>query len=95
MTDQIGADFARLGVTQQHIAQTVGSMNNTLSDLKAFISPLVATWEGEASAQYQALQARWDSAATDLNAVLGQISTALAETNTQFQATERANAARF
>jgi early secretory antigenic target protein ESAT-6 len=95
MADQIGADFGRLATTQQHLAQTASSMNSTLSDLKAFIKPLVGTWQGEASTQYQVLQAKWDSAATDLNTVLSRISAALAEANTQFQATERANAARF
>ncbi len=95
MTDQVGADFARLAATQQQLTSTVSSMNGKLEDLKAFLKPLVATWEGEASANYQALQAKWDTAATDLNAVLGRISGALAETNSQFQATEKSNAARF
>lgn len=95
MTDQIGVDFSRLEQTQLHLAQTQGQMNTKLSDLKSEIRPLVANWEGEASAQYQVLQAQWDSAAADLNAVLGRINVALAEANAQLQVAERTNAARF
>ncbi len=55
----------------------------------------MATWEGEASASYQVLQKKWDAAAADLNSVLQRIGAALAETNSDFQSTEKANAARF
>lgn len=93
--NQVGANFGKLSATQQHIASTVGQMNGQLGDLKSYLAPLVATWEGEASASYQALQAKWDSAAHDLNNVLGRISTALAAANADFQSTEKANAGRF
>lgn len=95
MSDQVGADFGRLAATQQHLVQTVGQVNGQLADLKSYLKPLVATWEGEASANYQALQAKWDRAAEDLNMVLQRISAALATTNDDFQATEKGNAARF
>ena len=92
---QIGADFGRLAVTQEHIVSTVGQVNGQLADLKSYLAPLVGSWEGEASASYQALQQQWDRASEDLNAVLARIGAALAETNSDFQATEKANAARF
>lgn len=95
MVDQIAIDFQRLAATQEHIAQTVTSMNTTLSDLKAFIKPLTVTWTGEASTHYQALQAKWDSSAADLNVVLGRIAAALAEANAQMQAAERKIASTF
>jgi 6 kDa early secretory antigenic target len=95
MVDQISIDFARLTTTREHITQTVGTMNGTLDDLKAYIKPLTATWTGEASTQYQVLQDKWDASAADLNSVLGRISAALAEAINQLQAAERQNAARF
>lgn len=95
MTDQVGADFGRLAGTQQHIVTTVGQVNGSLADLKSYLAPMVATWEGEASVNYQALQAKWDSASNDLNAVLQRIGAALAETNDQFLTTEKSNASRF
>ena len=95
MADQISIDFQRLTTTQEHITQTVNSMNGTLGDLKNYIKPLTATWQGEASAHYQVLQNKWDASAADLNAVLGRISMALAEAVAQMQAAERQNVARF
>lgn len=62
-----------------------------LSDLKSFIAPLVASWSGEAAADFQALQAKWDNSATDLNQVLRQMSQALRAAGEQYQATESSN----
>lgn len=62
-----------------------------LSDLKSYIAPLVATWSGEASTDYQALQAKWDASANDLNQVLRQMAQALRTAGENYQSTERAN----
>ena len=62
-----------------------------LSDLKSYLSPLVATWSGTASSDFQALQAKWDTSAGDLNQVLRQISQALRVAAEEYQATENAN----
>ena len=62
-----------------------------LNDLHAYIAPMVATWEGQASTEFQALQAKWDTSANDLNQVLRQISQALRMSGEQYQAAERAN----
>jgi early secretory antigenic target protein ESAT-6 len=62
-----------------------------LSDLKAYVAPLAASWSGEAAGDFQALQAKWDTSANDLNQVLRQISQALRIAGEQYQATEKAN----
>jgi early secretory antigenic target protein ESAT-6 len=95
MADQIEIDFKRLAGTQQELAATVNKMNTTLTDLQEYIKPLTATWTGEASTQYQALQAKWDTSAADLNAVLGRITTALADAIAQMKAAEAKVAATF
>ena len=88
-----------------HIQVTFGAVNEAamdtdsiaaqiaqqLSDLKAYLAPLVASWSGEASGEFQALQAKWDAGANDLNQVLRQISQALRVAAEQYQATEKAN----
>src|SRR5712664_3391709 len=71
------------GVASQ-IAQQLG-------DLKAYLAPLVASWSGEASSDFQALQAKWDSSANDLNQVLRQISQSLRAAGDNYSNTERAN----
>ena len=51
----------------------------------------MASWSGEASADFQALQAKWDQSAEDLNQILRQISQALRTAGDNYQATESAN----
>ena len=70
------------------IATQIGQQ---LADLKSYLAPLVATWSGQASSDFQALQAKWDASADDLNQVLRQISQALRVAGEQYQATESAN----
>jgi WXG100 family type VII secretion target len=62
-----------------------------LSDLKAYLAPLVASWSGEAAGDFQALQAKWDASANDLNQVLRQISQSLRAAGDNYSNTERAN----
>src|SRR5258708_24044233 len=71
------------GVASQ-IAQQLG-------DLKSYLAPLVASWSGEASSDFQALQAKWDSSANDLNQVLRQIAQSLRAAGNNYSNPERAN----
>lgn len=88
-----------------HIQVTFGAVNEAamdtdsiaaqiaqqLSDLKAYLAPLVASWSGEASSDFQALQAKWDGSANDLNQVLRQISQSLRTAGDNYLNTERSN----
>ena len=70
-----------------------GHIDRQLDDLKTYLSPLVASWTGQASADYQALQAKWDAGAADLNTVLRQIANALRTAHGNYIQAENANAA--
>jgi len=88
-----------------HILVTFGAINEAamdtdsvasqiaqqLSDLKAYLAPLVASWSGDASSEYQALQSRWDAGANDLNQVLRQMAQALRTAGDNYASTERKN----
>ena len=88
-----------------HIQVTFGAVNEAamdtdgiasqiaqqLSDLKTYLAPLVASWSGEASGDFQALQAKWDASANDLNQVLRQISQSLRTAGDNYLNTERTN----
>ena len=88
-----------------HILVTFGSVNEAamdtdsiaaqiaqqLSDLKAYLAPLVGTWSGDASTEFQALQAKWDASAGDLNQVLRQIAQSLRTAGDNYLNTERTN----
>jgi 6 kDa early secretory antigenic target len=95
MTDQIAVTFAELQATQEQTQATVAGIAGSLADLKAYLAPMVATWQGAAASDYRVVQARWDRAAADLNDVLAAIGRALGAANEGFQATESQNAARF
>ena len=62
-----------------------------LSDLKSYLAPLTSTWSGQASSDFQALQAKWDASADDLNQVLRQVSQALRAAADNYQSAERTN----
>lgn len=89
----ITVSFGTISQAQGDVANTVGRIDQQLGDLRKFISPLVASWEGGASSDYQILQKRWDGAANDLNAVLGQISQMLGQVHDGYRSTESANSA--
>ncbi len=89
----ITVTFGTIAQAQGDVSNTVSRIDQQMADLRQFISPLVASWEGGASTDYQVLQKRWDTAATDLNAVLAQIGRMLGQAHDGYQATESANAA--
>jgi early secretory antigenic target protein ESAT-6 len=69
-----------------------GQIESQLSDLKGYLAPLVASWTGEASSDYQALQQKWNTSADDLNAVLRQIAGALRKASQDYVSGEHSNA---
>jgi WXG100 family type VII secretion target len=92
---EILVTFGELSAAQQNVASTAQQMNAQLDELKQQLAPLVATWSGQASVDYQAKQRQWDTAAADLNRVLSQIGVALGQANEGYQQVERANASRW
>lgn len=69
-----------------------GQIEQQLSDLRGYLAPLVASWTGEASSDYQALQQRWNTTADDLNTVLREIAGALRTAAQNYVSGERRNA---
>ncbi len=87
----ITVTFGTIQQAQGDVAATVSRVDGQLNDLKSFLAPLISGWEGSASSDYQTLQKRWDTAATDLNQVLQRISQMLGETHDNYQAAEARN----
>ena len=92
---EIRVSFAALESARADVAQTAARISGRLDELRRFLTPLAATWEGRAAQDYQARQRQWDTAATDLAAVLGQIGVAVAAANDGYRQVEQANAARW
>jgi WXG100 family type VII secretion target len=92
---EILVTFGELANAQQNVAATARELNAQLDDLKRYLAPMVATWDGQAAQDYQAKQRQWDSSAADLNQVLSQIGVALGHANEGYQQVEQANASRW
>jgi 6 kDa early secretory antigenic target len=92
---EIKVTFAALETAQVDVSGVATRMNGQLEDLKRFLAPLVATWEGLAATEYQAKQRQWDTAAAGLASVLGQIGVALGTANESYRQVEQANASRW
>jgi len=95
MTGQIRVSFPALEETATYIDTKSQEANQLLADLKSMLQPLVATWTGAAAENYNHKQYQWDTAAADLNNVLGQISIALHTANANYIEAETANRNRW
>ncbi|MGH3964637.1 MAG: WXG100 family type VII secretion target [Pseudonocardiaceae bacterium] len=91
--DQIKVTFGAIDSAASDTDTVASQIDQQLDDLKAYIAPLVASWTGEASTDYQALQTKWDTSAAELNDVLRQIATALRTSNENYNSAEQTNKA--
>lgn len=83
--------FGSIAQAESDVQSTANNLNQQLGDLKAYLQPLVSTWQGAASTDYQAKQAEWDKAQQELNQILAQISRALGHANESYQQVEHRN----
>ena len=92
MDGMIKYNFGLIEGARADIQTTHNNYTGKLEDLKSYLAPLVASWEGDAATAYQAAQHKWDVAATDLNQVLAAIGTAVGAGNEGMQQAERSAA---
>ncbi|WP_214367188.1 WXG100 family type VII secretion target [Pseudonocardia sp. H11422] len=92
---EIKVSFGELAAAQQNVAGTAQRISSRLDELQRFLTPLAATWEGQAATDYQARQRQWDTAAADLAAVLARVGVALGTANDSYQQVEQRNARRW
>ena len=83
--------FSAIETAASDTDATAAQIDQQLDDLKAYLAPMVSTWTGQAAAEYQALQQKWDTSAAELNAVLREISGALRTAGQNYQQAEREN----
>jgi 6 kDa early secretory antigenic target len=92
---EIKVTFGALATAQTDVSGTASRITQQLDELRRFLAPMVATWQGTAAQDYQLRQKQWDTAAADLTAVLAQIGVALGVANDGYQQAESLNAARW
>ncbi|MBD8506420.1 WXG100 family type VII secretion target [Hoyosella sp. G463] len=92
MSDQIKYNFGQIEALRADLAASAANLDSTLNDLKGYVSSLAASWDSNASANYQAQQRRWDDAALNLKLILDAVGRAVGEGNDQMRDAERAAA---
>lgn len=83
--------FGAIAGAQSDTAATAAALNQELSDLQAYLAPLIASWEGSARDAYRNYQNQWNQAQEELNGVLSQISAALGVAHENYLSAENAN----
>lgn len=92
MSERVLVTFAALAEAAQSIQSTYNNLNTKLTDLENTLKPIVSTWTGNASENYQVQQQKWNQAQTDLNTVLQAIGKAVESAHDAYSQTESANA---
>jgi early secretory antigenic target protein ESAT-6 len=95
MPDGIKVTFGGLEAAAGNINTQAGKVQSSLDDLKSFLQPLVASWTGTASEEYQQHQRKWDQAAADIQQVMAAIGTAVQNAASDYRAGEQTNQARW
>jgi WXG100 family type VII secretion target len=76
----------------QDAAEQSGATNRViqamLDDLYRMLTPMIATWSGEAAEGFQYQHRAWTQAAEDLNSVLSHISALLLDTHDTYSTAE-------
>lgn len=91
-----GEVFVTFGAVQQAASDaksTSASLNQQLSDLQGYLAPLVASWEGQASTDYNVKQKQWHEAQTALNTLLAKMGSALDTSHSNYTQAENKNSA--
>lgn len=92
---EIKVTFGALAAAQGDVSSSAGRLMGQLGDLKGFLAPMVATWEGRAAQDYQFQQTKWDQAAADLHQVLSSIGIALGAAHDGYSQAEATNTSRW
>lgn len=93
--NNIKVSFGELGNAASDIGNHASKVQSELDNLQQRLMPVIAQWEGGASASYQDAQNRWNEAAAGLQQVLATIGTAVASATEAYQAAEKKNEGRW
>jgi len=90
---EIKVAFGALEAARTDVAGTAARISGRLDDLRRAVTPLAASWDGQAAEGYRQWQRVWDASAADLARILVEIGKALGDAEAGYRATESANAA--
>ncbi|MBC6446321.1 WXG100 family type VII secretion target [Actinokineospora xionganensis] len=93
--DMIKVNFAEVANASQALSSSAGKLETLLGELKQRLAPLEAGYEGAAKEAWHAKQQEWNRAQDDLRQVLASIGMAVQQSGDNYEATEKANAAKW
>ncbi|GLZ27988.1 hypothetical protein Lesp02_01780 [Lentzea sp. NBRC 105346] len=91
-SDYVKIDPAQLRSDGETIKSLAGQLESLLEDLKNQIKPTIDQWDGAASGNYTAAQAKWNVSAEEAQGILDDIAKELLATAEEYEQTERKNA---
>jgi len=78
---QIRQEFAGVHQVYKDLTALQGAMNDELDTVGTTAERFVQTWDGTAQEEYYKSQTKWNTAAFELNFILGQIGASVATGN--------------
>ncbi|MFH8386288.1 WXG100 family type VII secretion target [Kitasatospora sp. NPDC018058] len=92
MTDQILVNFQTLHNASQEVQNSAKRIDTMLTDLRREVTAIAQSWQGQAQQGYNAQQAKWDLAASELQQTCAKIASSLESAAVHYNQTETKNA---
>lgn len=94
-TGNLRVQFGSLEAASADISGSANKLESRIDTLESELAPMRASWEGDAQQAYIQCKSKWDQGMRDIKQLLAEIGTAVTQSNSDYQATERANAGRW
>ena len=93
--DGLLVDHAALDQAAQDLSAAVRDIDARMNALENELRPLQSDWTGQAKGQYEISKQRWNTAIYEMLTVLGQTSTSVTQSNTDYIAADQRGAQSF
>ena len=93
--DGLLVDHAALDQAAQDLSNAVRDIDGRMNQLEDELRPLQSDWTGRAKDQYAISKQRWNTAIYEMLTVLGQTSTSVTQSNTDYISADQRGAASF
>ncbi|MET8628159.1 WXG100 family type VII secretion target [Kitasatospora sp. NPDC004669] len=91
MSDHILVNFQTVHNAAEEVKASTARIEALLNDLKKDVTRISQSWQGAAQEGYNAQQAKWDNAASNLHDTCGKIAGSLENAAQSYKATEDQN----
>lgn len=93
--DGLVVNHAALDQAAQDLSTAVKGIDERMNRLESELAPLQSEWTGQAKEQYAISKQKWNTAIYEMLQLLGQTSSSVAQSNTEYIAADRRGANSF